>query len=49
MNISPILQRTISRGALQLRKYSPQILTAVGIGGLITAGSGCFDFELLLA
>ncbi|AWN03393.1 hypothetical protein PBI_COUNT_71 [Microbacterium phage Count] len=38
MNISPTLQRTLSRSALQLQKYSPQILTAVGIAGLVTAG-----------
>jgi hypothetical protein len=38
VNISPALQRTISRSTLQLQKYSPQILTAVGIGGLIAAG-----------
>lgn len=38
MNISPALQRTISRTGLKLSKYSPQILTAVGIAGLVTAG-----------
>lgn len=38
MNISPTLQRTISRTGLKLSKYSPQILTAVGIAGLVTAG-----------
>lgn len=38
MNISPALQRAFSRSALQLQKYSPQILTAVGIAGLVTAG-----------
>lgn len=38
MNISPALQRTLSRTALKLQKYSPQILTAVGIAGLVTAG-----------
>ena len=38
MNISPTLQRTLSRSALQLQKYSPQILTAVGIACLVTAG-----------
>jgi hypothetical protein len=38
MNISPALQRTFSRSVLQLQKYSPQILTAVGIAGLVTAG-----------
>jgi len=38
MNISPALQRTLSRSALKLQKYSPQILTAVGIAGLVTAG-----------
>lgn len=38
MNISPALQRTLSRSALKVSKYSPQILTAVGIAGLVTAG-----------
>jgi hypothetical protein len=38
MNISPTLQRTFSRSVLQVQKYSPQILTAVGVAGLITAG-----------
>lgn len=38
MNISPALQRTLSRTGLKLSKYSPQILTAVGIAGLVTAG-----------
>jgi len=38
MNISPALQRTFSRSALQISKYSPQILTVVGIAGLVTAG-----------
>lgn len=38
MNISPALQRTLSRSALKISKYSPQILTAVGIAGLVTAG-----------
>ena len=38
MNISPALQRTLSRTGLKISKYSPQILTAVGIAGLITAG-----------
>lgn len=38
MNISPAIQRTISRSALKISKYSPQILTAVGIAGLVTAG-----------
>lgn len=38
MNISPALQRTISRTGLKISKYSPQILTAVGIAGLVTAG-----------
>ena len=38
MNISPALQRTLSRTGLKIKKYSPQILTAVGIAGLITAG-----------
>jgi len=38
MTISETLQRTISRGGFQLQKYSPQILTAVGIAGLLTAG-----------
>lgn len=38
MNISPTLRRTVSRTALKISKYSPQILTAVGIAGLVTAG-----------
>jgi hypothetical protein len=38
MNISPVLQRTLNRAASKISKYSPQILTAVGIGGLVTAG-----------
>lgn len=38
MNISPAIQRTLSRSALKISKYSPQILTAVGIAGLVTAG-----------
>lgn len=38
MNISPALQRTLNRSALKISKYSPQILTAVGIAGLVTAG-----------
>lgn len=38
MNISPALQRTLSRTGLKISKYSPQILTAVGIAGLLTAG-----------
>lgn len=38
MNINPSLQRTLSRTAIQLQKYSPQILTGVGVVGLITAG-----------
>lgn len=38
MNISPALQRTLSRTGLKVSKYSPQILTAVGIAGLVTAG-----------
>lgn len=38
MNISPALQRTLTRTSLKLQKYSPQILTVVGIAGLVTAG-----------
>lgn len=38
MNISPALKRTLSRTGLKVSKYSPQILTAVGIAGLVTAG-----------
>lgn len=38
MNISPALQRSLSRSVLQLQKYSPQILTAVGIAGLVASG-----------
>lgn len=38
MNISPAIQRTFSRSVLQLQKYSPQILTGIGIAGLVTAG-----------
>lgn len=38
MNISPAIQKTISRSLLQVSKYSPQILTAVGIAGVVTAG-----------
>lgn len=38
MNISPALQRTLSRSALKISKYSPQILTVVGIAGLVAAG-----------
>ena len=38
MNISPALQRTLSRTGLKISKYSPQILTVVGIAGLVTAG-----------
>lgn len=38
MNISPALQRTLRRTGLKVSKYSPQILTAVGIAGLVVAG-----------
>lgn len=38
MKISPVLQRTLSRTGLKISKYSPQILTAVGIVGLVAAG-----------
>lgn len=38
MNISPVLQKTFSRSVLQIQKYSPQILTGLGIAGLVTAG-----------
>jgi hypothetical protein len=38
MNISPNLQRTLSRSALKISKHSPTILTVVGIAGLLTAG-----------
>ena len=38
MNISPAIQKTFSRSVLQIQKYSPQILTGLGIAGLVTAG-----------
>lgn len=38
MNISASLTRAVSRGGLQLQKYSPQILTVTGVAGLIVAG-----------
>jgi hypothetical protein len=38
MNISTTLQRTLNRSFLQVQKYSPQILTGVGIAGLVAAG-----------
>ena len=38
MNISPVLQKTFGRSVLQIQKYSPQILTGLGIAGLVTAG-----------
>jgi hypothetical protein len=38
MNISPAIQRTLSRATTKLSKYSPQILTVAGVAGLAVAG-----------
>lgn len=37
-SLSPALTRTFGRSLLQVQKYSPEILTAVGIVGVISAG-----------
>lgn len=38
MNISPAIQQNLSRGLLQLQKHAPAILTAIGVGSVVTAG-----------
>jgi len=38
MNISPEMQRNLSRGLLQLQKHAPTILTAAGITSVLVGG-----------
>lgn len=37
-NLKPLATRSMGRSLLQVQKYSPEILTAVGIVGIVTAG-----------
>ena len=38
MNISPTIQKSLSRGLLQLQKHAPAILTSVGVGAVLVGG-----------
>lgn len=52
MNISPTVQKALSRGLLQVQKHAPEILTAVGVasvlGGVVLAAKNTLKLEQTL-